>query len=416
MALVGGPSWGKTPSMRPFIQATGELEADDEPAWKETLGAYERDVGYAKACQEQWRDQVRQAVTVGSPPPDMPDSARTPEPPARPRLRIADATVEEIGAILAGNPRGLLQTRDELAGWLGSMDRYGGNGADRAFYLECWNGGSYMIDRRKHSGQPVRLSHASLAILGGLQPDKLKEALAGADDGLAERFLYIWPAAAAYRDLNILNNEQEAAVRRRAELLLNAGRRLRALKMGQNERREPVPIGVGLEPDAFQLLNEIRRDADAKAKSSNGLAAGWYGKTPARALRLALVFQLLGWAMGSREAPEPRCITASAIADAGEYLDYAGEMLEHVLAGLIVDQPESDAAQIGKMLIRDNLEMVNERTLYQQAGFSHLRDATRRRAAFDVLIEAGFLQKAQAKDKGRPASDWLVNPALGRAA
>ena len=104
------------------------------------------------------------------------------------------------------------------------------------------------------------------------------------------------------------------------------------------------------------------------------------------------------------------------MADAGEYLDYAGEMLEYVLAGLIVDQPESDAAQIGKMLIRDNLEMVNERTLYQQAGYSHLRDGPRRRAAFDVLTEAGFLQKAQAKDKGRPASDWLVNPALRRAA
>jgi hypothetical protein len=75
---------------------------------------------------------------------NVPDSARTPEPPARPRLRITDATVEEIGAILAGNPRGLLQTRDELAGWLGSMDRYGGNGAHRAFYLECWNGGSSL--------------------------------------------------------------------------------------------------------------------------------------------------------------------------------------------------------------------------------------------------------------------------------
>jgi hypothetical protein len=160
VALVGGPSWGKTPSMRPFIQATAKLEADDEPAWKETLGAFEQDVEYAKARQEQWRDQVRQAVKAGSLPPDMPASARTPEPPARPRLRITDSTVEEIGAILAGSPRGLLQTRDELAGWLGSMDRYGGNGADRAFYLECWNGGSYTIDRRKHGGQPVRLPSA----------------------------------------------------------------------------------------------------------------------------------------------------------------------------------------------------------------------------------------------------------------
>ena len=60
------------------------------------------------------------------------------------------------------------------------MDQFGGNGADRAFYLETWNGGSYTIDRRKFSGVPTRISHASLAILGGIQPDRLKEALDGA--------------------------------------------------------------------------------------------------------------------------------------------------------------------------------------------------------------------------------------------
>jgi hypothetical protein len=69
IVLVGGPSWSKTPSMSPFIKAAAELDGDEESAWKETLGAYERDVEYAKARQDQWRDQVRQAVKVDSPPP-----------------------------------------------------------------------------------------------------------------------------------------------------------------------------------------------------------------------------------------------------------------------------------------------------------------------------------------------------------
>jgi hypothetical protein len=37
--------------------------------------------------------------------------------------------------MLAEAPRGLLYLRDELAGWLGSFDRYNGNGADRAFFF-----------------------------------------------------------------------------------------------------------------------------------------------------------------------------------------------------------------------------------------------------------------------------------------
>jgi len=51
-------------------------------------------------------------------------------------------STEALQRLLADNPRGLLHVRDELAGWLGSFDRYGGNGADRSFYLECWNGGA----------------------------------------------------------------------------------------------------------------------------------------------------------------------------------------------------------------------------------------------------------------------------------
>ena len=101
-----------------------------------------------------------------------------------------DATTEELQHLLAHQPRGLLYTRDELSGWLGNHDRYGGHGGDRAFFLEAWNGGAYVVDRRNHSGQPVRIARASVA-MSGTSPDRLREALAGADDGLAARFCYV---------------------------------------------------------------------------------------------------------------------------------------------------------------------------------------------------------------------------------
>jgi hypothetical protein len=79
-----------------------------------------------------------------------------------------DSSTEALQKLMASNPRGLIQVRDELAGWLGGFDRYGGSGADRGFYLECWNGGAYVCDRVKFDEVPLRIEHASLPIVGGM--------------------------------------------------------------------------------------------------------------------------------------------------------------------------------------------------------------------------------------------------------
>jgi hypothetical protein len=46
---------------------------------------------------------------------------------------VSDATVEKLASLAAALPRGLLLQRDEIAGWLGAFDKYGGGGSDRAF-------------------------------------------------------------------------------------------------------------------------------------------------------------------------------------------------------------------------------------------------------------------------------------------
>src|SRR3954464_6542630 len=120
--------------------------------------------------------------------------AESPEAPVRPRVRVADATGEVLGAPAAALPRGLLLVRDELSGWLGGFDKYGGGGADRAFAIEMYGGRSYVVGRVKHP-QPIRIPHLSIGVLGGVQPDKLSAIIEGPDDGLASRLLWVWPDA-----------------------------------------------------------------------------------------------------------------------------------------------------------------------------------------------------------------------------
>jgi Protein of unknown function (DUF3987) len=117
----------------------------------------ESDAEAARAPDKEWRETLREAVSNGSAPPDRPANADQPVAPPRPRVIAMDCSTEELQRLLEDAPRGLLHVRDEMAGWIGSFDRYGGNGADRAFFLECWNGGLYVCDRVRYHDKSIRI-------------------------------------------------------------------------------------------------------------------------------------------------------------------------------------------------------------------------------------------------------------------
>jgi hypothetical protein len=98
-----------------------------------------------------------------------------PEPPER--FIVGDTTIEKLGEILSRGERGVLAKHDEVAGWIGRMERYHSAGkgasADRAFWLQVWNGGPYSIDRVK-SGETF-VQNLSVSIVGGIQPARLAE-------------------------------------------------------------------------------------------------------------------------------------------------------------------------------------------------------------------------------------------------
>src|SRR3954454_12308989 len=96
----------------------------------------------AKAKREQWEAEVKAAVKSGEAAPPMPPEAEPPEAPVRPRIRIADVTTEALGGLAAALPRGLLLVRDELSGWLGGFDKYGGGGGGRGVSLPVGWGGA----------------------------------------------------------------------------------------------------------------------------------------------------------------------------------------------------------------------------------------------------------------------------------
>lgn len=300
--------------------------------------------------------------------------------------------------------------RDELTGRFGNHDRYGGNGGDRAFFLEAWNGGAYTIDRVKHRSQPLRILRTAVGIFGGMQPDRLREALAGADDGLAARFAYVWPDPPP---ISKLISDPDEAMRDRRSQLVKVARRLHGLAMDVDASGEPGPVQLRLNPNARALFDELRQEAMQTARSSRGLAAGWHGKTPGRVLRLALVYELLAWSQCLE--PEPRVISADAMTRAAGYLDYLAAMFDRTTAWLAIGRVEADAAAIARHIVSKCPIVLNERELYQLPGWSWLRDNVRRASALRLLTDAGWIRRTTATGGRRPRGDWQISLRLWEA-
>ncbi len=119
------------------------------------------------------------------------------EPPHERRYLINDSTIEKLGELLNQNTNGLLMIRDELTGWLKSLDRED-KASDRAFYLEAFNGsGAFTFDRIGRG--TVFIESMTVSIFGGIQPSMLSQYLQGAisgqsNDGFVQRLqLAVYP-------------------------------------------------------------------------------------------------------------------------------------------------------------------------------------------------------------------------------
>ena len=143
-----------------------------------------------KAKYKQWKESVEEATEAGVPPPPMPSDADVPDGFVEPRLFITDATVQKLAVLLQARPCGLLMFCDELASLFLNLTRYANGGSDREFWLECWNGKAYVVERM---GRQLRDPAPADRMCGGFQPDKMARSFKGDADGLYTRLLYGWP-------------------------------------------------------------------------------------------------------------------------------------------------------------------------------------------------------------------------------
>ena len=226
-AVVAPPSAKKSPAQREALaplQAVEdtllEKQEEDRPRLAaRKLAAEQKVAAIRDQIKRSYRpgskqDPARLEASLATALSELEEASKEAQPE---RLMINDATVEKLHELLGCSPKGLLQCRDELAGWLQSLEREDRK-TDRAFYLETWAGdGRFTVDRIGRG--TVRAQGLCLSLFGGIQPARVeplvRSTIRDGGDGLLQRMqVLVWPEVS--RDWKLVDRPPDARDRQPA--------------------------------------------------------------------------------------------------------------------------------------------------------------------------------------------------------
>ncbi|MEK5751367.1 YfjI family protein [Acinetobacter variabilis] len=334
-----------------------------------------------------------------------------------------DSTPEALAELERSNPNGVLVIRDELVGWLSSLDQ---NDTDtgRAFYLEGWNGtGSYQFDRiMRGSGF---IENHCLSILGGIQPDKLMNYLdktikGMGNDGLLQRFqLLIYPDIFQWRYVDqAINKDAREAVF--------------SLFKSIDELTEKELVRLGAKPkDDFNSRPYFRFTAEAQE-----LYKSWSEQINSRTIpneehaiiqehlskfgklmpSLALIFHIIDCVqLGSHLGGVSKNATEMAI----QWCDYLESHARRIY-GMVLDSARFKASALAIRLKKLNnneswrIDGLSAREVHRKGwkGFTELSAVN---DALELLVDYGWLNEQEIESTlrgGRPSKRYLINPKI----
>lgn len=403
-ALVADPGGKKTPALAAALRPLRDIEAEWMREDGKAFDDFEQAEELYKASS---RDRAKRRTKHKDADPELShetlfDGEAAPVKPERPprrRLIVGDATIEALAAVLADNARGVLAVFDELTGLFGSFDAYRQNqtGKDRSAWLELFNGGPRTIDRVSRGiGQHV--PNWSASVLGGIQPEKMRQLSARlSDDGLLQRFLVftgrtIGPGAD--------REPGKDAVEKYRALI----RALTAL--GPSDFNNPVRLSPAAQKHRARVCR-IAEDMKLLPDTS-GAMRGHLAKWDGIYARLLLVFHAVECVAAGRGIGDT-VDGATAEKAARFMLEYALPNAARFYRDVIGQDGRVEHAQwIAGHVLSAGLREISMRDIYR--AYRDLRD--QREAIPEAMRSLELAGWARAVDPGRgkPVTKWAVNP------
>ena len=406
-AAIGRPGLLKTPALMEPLRPIHELELEAKLAFAEQLKAWEANQLVNKEAAKIVADKIKQALKKGQ---DASALARQSiedawaDKPERQRYLTNDTTVEKLGEILAANPRGVLLFRDELTGFLRSMERDGHEG-DRSFYLEAWSGtGRFTYDRIGRG--TIEIESCCVSILGSIQPGPLAAYLEGAvrggaaDDGLVQRFqMMVYPDPA--REWRNVDQRPDEAARQAAVAVYHRLATIEPALVGA-DCSAAIPF-LRFEDDAQNAFDEWREVLERRLRSGDLPPALEAHLAKYRSLvpSLALLCHLAEGGQGS--------VATEAMIRAAAWADYLESHARRVYDAVIRSDLSAARTLGDKILRRDLVGTFSLKDVYRP-GWSGLSARAVASAAVEVLCDLAWLQAIDEPTPGRTRTRYHVNP------
>lgn len=386
--VVGESGTAKTPAFRLAMKPVRERQYAALQRHAEADVEHQVATAFYKRSMKQWETQENSSDA----PPRMPDA------PQAERVYTEDVTIEAVGSLLAGNPRGMLLARDELSGWLASFDQYSGGkgGADSAKWLSMYNAETVTIDRKTGTPKLICVPNAAMSITGGIQPAILKKGLGSEhrESGMAARFLMAFPPRSTKRWTEAeIDPKQEESY----EKVL---KRLYDLPFNADAEGRQRPHVVRLSPDAKARFVEFYEVNSRELSEFTGdLAAAW-SKLEEAPGRLALVIHFVRWAADDPTLKDQGIVDGASMASAIRLTEWFKGEARRIYGVLSETETDRDQRQLVEWITRQG-GAVTERDL--QRGPRQYRGSDgEAEAALSALVKVGlaYWESTPATSKG----------------
>jgi hypothetical protein len=426
--LVGPPASMKTPALEQAIKPVKRLAAEAQEAHEKMLREHDLDLMVVEAeriaLKKKLEATAKKVAAASASRGDLEEvrqeieDLEEPETPAERRYMTNDATIEKIAEILRDNPDGILYYRDELMGWLRSLDK-AGREADRAFYLEAWNGnGSFSVDRIGRGS--LHVPAVCVSVLGGIQPGPLTtyvtDALEEAEkaDGLLQRFqVLVYPDLRGY---DPVDRWPDLEAKNRAYEVFKNLADLDAEAFGARVDEDGEVPYIRFDAEAQEVFDGWRAEFEPRFRKAVGeypaAIESHFMKYRSLFASLALIFEAVDFVDNAEGAGKAvRKMSALRAAAWCEYLE------SHAMR---VYSPTLDVATAAAKTLLDRIEVgdvehgAKVREIYRNQ-WSQLTMPEEVAAAIEVLEEHGWVRQVTAKPGprgGRPSEALHVHPDL----
>lgn len=381
----------KTPAMK---AATVGLEAAQREAAEKHRSAEARH----KAALAEWSNGGRKGLE--------------PEAPKMTHYYAGDATLESLWPIISDNPRGLLQKRDELSGWLGGFGRYqDGNDSEVSQWLELYDASSVKNDRKSGEKKNIYLPRVPVSVTGTIQVPILRNLLSEGDakhfdNGLAPRFMMAMPPERPRRWSEAFT--PPALVKQYVSLFQD----LLALAPQidpETGRRDPVLLHWSPEAKARWVQFFNLNGAEMMAFKEDRLKSAW-SKIEGQAARLALVFHCVSNAYLPGPDSEARVISLDTLEAALDWVEWLKNETRRIYYTL-THQGQTRAADKLIQFARRNAGRCTAREAARVGAGG--RDAKAVEKIMAGLVTAGFgeWELPESPKGGRPTRYFRLNHA-----